>query len=143
MTQMNVSHISTLLLLFLVLLTGCYSENVKVHGTVSFPDGQPLTKGVVVFQSEKHVAKGTLDDSGKFVLGSIRIADGIPLGIYKVFITLASVPDKNFIPPPSEPDAMNYISLVADQYTSAEKTPLTCEITKSGTQHLVVEPPLK
>ncbi|MDR1270597.1 MAG: carboxypeptidase-like regulatory domain-containing protein [Planctomycetaceae bacterium] len=135
--------ISYLLLPFLVLLNGCYSGNVKVHGTVLFPDGQPLTKGIVVFQSETHVAKGTLDNSGKFVLSSVSIADGIPPGIYKVFITLASIPDKNFVPPPNEPDAMNYISLIADQYTSAEKTPLTCEIIKSGTQRFTVEPPLK
>ncbi|MDR2440246.1 MAG: hypothetical protein LBE12_12880 [Planctomycetaceae bacterium] len=143
MIQIKILPISILLLLFLVLFNGCYSGNVKVHGTVSFPDGQPLTKGTVVFQSEKHVAKGILDNSGKFVLGSVRIADGIPLGTYKVFITFASVPDKNFIPPPSEPDAMNYISLIADQYISVEKTPLTCEITRSGAQHFIVEPPLK
>ncbi|MDR1964574.1 MAG: hypothetical protein LBQ50_12405, partial [Planctomycetaceae bacterium] len=68
---------------------------------------------------------------------------GIPTGTYKVFITFASVPDKNFVPSPNEPDAMNYISLIAEPYASAEKTPLICEITGSGAQHFTVEPPLK
>ncbi|GHT33460.1 hypothetical protein FACS1894214_5230 [Planctomycetales bacterium] len=124
-------------------MAGCHSGNASIRGTISFPDGQPLTKGTVVFQSEGHVAKGVLDSSGKYVLGSISSADGLPPGIYKVFITFASVLDEKFVPPANEPDAVQYTSLIADNYASAEKTPLTCEVIRSGIQNFTVEPPSK
>jgi len=82
---------SPLLLLLLVLVIGCGPNHQKLTGTVTFSDdGSPLTVGVVVMQSEKGDARGTIDANGNFVMGFTSEKDGIPKGVtYKVTIVNA------------------------------------------------------
>jgi len=127
--------VSIILSAFLcLLLSGCGDGTLRVNGTVTFPDTSPLTQGTVVFASNSFLDKGTLDSNGRYKLK-------VPPGQYKVYIALASVKDETFVAPPNEPDAARYFPLVHSSFASLDQTPLTCDITKGGTQNFVVEPP--
>jgi len=78
-------------------LVGC-SPNSKVTGKVTFEDGSPLTVGEVIFESETLQARGTIDTSGKYTMGTIKEKDGVPLGKYRVYIGGAAEPTGNMIP---------------------------------------------
>lgn len=122
-------------------IVGCGSGNCSVSGNVAFPDGSPLTKGIVVFESPSGTGKGALDSSGHYVLGFHSATDGVPPGEYKVYIAMASTPDPNFVPPANEPDAAKYISLVAPEFESAASTPLRCKVERSGKHNFSVKAP--
>lgn len=67
-------------------LFGC-SENVPMHGRVTYSDdGEPLTKGTVVFVDGSQQARGDIDEKGKFVIGFVKEKDGLPKGDYRVYI---------------------------------------------------------
>ena len=132
---------------FSLLMTGC-GNYVSVSGTVTFPDGTPLTVGTVVFQSGTHVAKGTLDSSGRYRLGSKSQSDGLPPGEYKVYVSGAGAVPEGFVPPPSSgdpryysgSDESGYVSWVDPVFVSPETTPLSCAIVRGQTFDFQVEP---
>ena len=65
---------------------GC-SDKVPLRGKVTFSDDQsPLTVGEVTFQSDTVLARGNLTQDGTYVLGTEKLADGIPKGTYTVTI---------------------------------------------------------
>ncbi len=70
---------------------GCGDANrVNVRGTVTFSDdGSPLKRGVVCFDNEKVMARGTLKPDGSYTIGVERDGRGIPPGSYKVSILFA------------------------------------------------------
>jgi len=107
---------------------------MRVSGTVTFPDGSPLTQGTVAFATDAFTTSGALDSRGRYSVN-------VPPGQYRVFIALASVKDETFVPPPDEPDAARWISLIHPSFASLETTPLTCDVSRSGTHNFVVEPP--
>jgi len=127
--------ISIILFVFLcVSLTGCGDGTVHIRGNVTFPDSTPLTKGTIVFASDKLIGKGNLDSRGFYRLN-------VPPGQYKVYIAFASVLDETFVPPPNDPDALRYVELIHPAFASLETTPLICDISKGGTQNFTVDPP--
>ena len=69
-----------------LLFSGC-SKNVHVKGRVTFPDGTPLTVGTVYFTDDFVLGRSDLDKNGEYSLHTFRKNDGIPRGIYKVYIT--------------------------------------------------------
>jgi hypothetical protein len=77
--------------LWLFGIVGCGSGLYPVSGRVTLDDGQPLTKGLVVFEQqtgEKPVtARGDLQADGSFQLGTRRPGDGAPRGKYRVLIS--------------------------------------------------------
>ena len=117
-----------------LLLVGCGGSTMNVKGKVTFSDGSPLTAGTVAFATSNFSASGPLDANGRYSVS-------VPPGQYKVYIALASKKDETFVAPPSEPDAVQYISLIHPTFGSLETTPLSCNITKSGTHDFTVEPP--
>jgi len=66
-------------------LFGC-SKQVPMGGKVSFPDGQPLTQGTVIFTTETFMAQGKINKSGRYDMGSYSAKDGLPPGEYDVYI---------------------------------------------------------
>ena len=71
--------------------TGC-SGMVGLSGQVTYSDtGEPLEAGTVAFVSDRHQAMGTIGQDGRYVVGSLREADGLPPGRYRVFITDAII----------------------------------------------------
>ena len=130
---------------------GC-SNKVKVSGKVTFPDGSPLTVGKVAFETESFVATGTLKEDGTYVLGTDSERDGIPPGVYKVYVAGAmqqiGTQDMN-IPTASASGGQErttmampmFVPAVAPKYTKADTSGITCEVKKSRTFDFEVEPP--
>jgi hypothetical protein len=127
-----------LFVLLLLCVSGCNS-NVSISGTVTFPDGRPLTKGTVVFQSKTHIAKGELNNSGYYRLGSLSKYDGLPPDTYKVYVSGAGATPEGFVAPPGS-DESGYVPWIDSRFRSAETTPLSCDITKGQTFDFQVEP---
>jgi len=75
------------ILIALIGILGC-SQNVKFGGRVTYSDdGSPLTTGVVCFESSSFLARGELDQEGRYDMGSVNLKDGIPKGEYRVYIS--------------------------------------------------------
>jgi len=69
-------------------------KTVPVEGKVAFQGGKPLTTGIVVFHPDaskgntnKHEARGTIDEQGNYKLVSDAGKEGTPPGWYKVSVT--------------------------------------------------------
>jgi len=81
-----------LLLLFCGITSGCNRQPTAnlVHGTVVFPDGQPLTRGTVEFeamnQTKPITASGEIAKDGTFRLGTFAANDGAIAGEHRVAV---------------------------------------------------------
>jgi len=125
-------------LFFCVLLAAGCGGNVKVTGKVTFPDGEPLTTGQVVFENEKISAMGKLTGDGTYTLGTDKESNGIPKGQYRVYITGAVT----YGDPPQIPAATggtynpagnsgllpSSISLIDRKFRSAETSELVADV---------------
>lgn len=69
----------------LVLLVGC-SKKQPLGGKVVYSDNEPVTKGVVVFQTPTFVAQGKIQNDGTYVVGTDKMTDGIPKGEYEITV---------------------------------------------------------
>src|SRR5205085_8237455 len=86
---------------FLLLVApGCDKANstlYPVHGKVTLADGQPLAKGMVIFERRDGggviTARGDLKPDGTFQLGTNKPGDGAPTGKYRVLIKPADISD--------------------------------------------------
>lgn len=121
-----------------VLFSGCGS-NVRVTGTVQFDDGSPLETGIVVFQSQAHVAKGKLKPGGRFVMGSVREHDGLPPGDYKVYIVGADQLPPGYVPPKGS-DETGLVSLLAPAYCDPYSTPIEFRVSRRSDFQVTVKP---
>ena len=113
----------------------------KVTGQVLMIDGQPLQglKGPAVVRfdpvdpevRETRESIGMLDESsGDFVVMTYSGGDGVPLGDYKVVITMEKYEE-------------NY-KIVPDPFTHYETTPWTVTVSADGSNHFelqLTEPP--
>jgi hypothetical protein len=147
------THYHNIFLCFLiaVLAAGC-SNYVRIHGTVVFDDdGTPLTRGSVILESATHSARGELQQDGSFRMSSIKLNDGLPPGVYQVFITGAlRMPDAE---PGQDPDLpmdqrrrgdaviLNPIPLIGAKYTSAQTSGITFDTSQSRELHIRVTRP--
>jgi hypothetical protein len=77
--------------LLAVLSAGCGARYHPVHGKVTYEDGTPVTKGIVVFESKGAdkalTARGDLQSDGTYRLGTQKPGDGAPAGMYRVLVT--------------------------------------------------------
>jgi hypothetical protein len=84
-------------------LFGCGNSNLSLTGKVAFEDGQPLTKGMVIFDNGTVSSRAPINPDGTFVVGTAKEKDGIPLGTYKVCIVGAEEmlpnPERKMPPP--------------------------------------------
>jgi hypothetical protein len=91
----------TAALVLLVASAGCGRRMYPVHGTVTLADGQPLTRGMVIFESQEDgvpvMARGEIKPDGSYQLSTEKPGDGVPPGKYRVHINpmdLSEVPDE-------------------------------------------------
>ncbi|MDO5309735.1 MAG: hypothetical protein Q4G03_09660 [Planctomycetia bacterium] len=70
----------------LFLTSGC-SNYVHVDGTVAFQDGAPLSTGTIYFTDGFYLGRCDLDKHGHYSLHTFRRNDGVPKGVYRVYIT--------------------------------------------------------
>ena len=79
--------------LLLVAMLGCSNGNPKtydVRGAVRFPDGLPLTKGTIEFESlDREIpltARSEIAEDGTFELGTFSMDDGAVEGRHRVVV---------------------------------------------------------
>jgi hypothetical protein len=130
-----------------VVLTGC-SGNKQVKGKVTLTDGTPLVRGHVVFEKEGFSARGEIQPDGTYVMGTLKDDDGVPAGEYTVYFTGATQAGENITvetvgaggKPLSMSMPSSFTPVVAVRYTQAETSDLKCNVTKSMTYDIEVEP---
>jgi hypothetical protein len=75
---------------FLLGAAGCGGYH-PVRGTVTYPDGTPVSKGIVVFERKDGgkavTARGEIQADGTYQLGTEKTGDGAPAGKYRVLVT--------------------------------------------------------
>lgn len=137
---------ATVMTVCLLLCAGC-GQNVSVKGKVKLTDGTPVGRGQVVFENAQFSARGDIKDDGSYVLGSLKADDGLPPGEYTVYITGATQAGESVsgqvrggggviqtITIPS------LTPIIAAKYTSASTSDLKCNVNKSMTFDITVEP---
>jgi hypothetical protein len=134
----NFYIVLTLLSAALFLFVGCNNGKVGLSGKVTYTDGTPLTVGEIYFETDTHVARGTLQNNGTYVVGTLSKKDGLPKGTYRVYITGADklVTGKNEIQLPE--------SLIDEKYRKSSTSGLTVDIpTPDAKFNVIVEPNTK
>ena len=134
-----------LLLAFLSLsFAGC-SGKIDVRGKVTFPDGEPLTKGAVIFQNEQIMVQGNIQADGTYRLGVLKDGDGVPPGSYQVFISGAvdgvPAPAREKASDPMLDPQITY--LIDKKLTQPDTSGLTCVVEKGMKlpYNITAEPP--
>ena len=110
---------------------GCGDANrVNVRGKVTFSDdGSPLKRGVVCFDNDKVMARGTLKPDGSYAIGVEKDGRGIPPGSYKVSIFFAQEEL-----PGGAPHAPRYNKLIDDKYASRNTSGIELVVDPSTTR---------
>lgn len=89
--MMPVMPVVAVMAVLMLVASGCGDAGlVKVRGKVTFSDdGSPLTRGVVCFDNDKTMARGTIRSDGTYAIGQGDDGRGIAPGSYKVSIFFA------------------------------------------------------
>jgi len=129
---------------------GC-NRNCPLKGKVTYQDGTPITAGMVNFASDTSLSRGKIRPDGSYTVGTLKDADGIPKGTYKVYITGAEVPKETDQNRNQGVDAMGnpiptmvgFRQLVDRKYMTTSSTPITCEVPREKNRFdFTVEPPV-
>jgi len=132
-------------------LTGCGGGSV-VSGTVTFPDGTPLERGRVVFDSGTHMFYGEINPDGTFTMEGAAGGRTIPAGTYGVFLMGAIRPgdpdpvdnrpiDEDGNPIGPEPRGAPDIPLVAPRFTRKATSGLQSVVSGRTEFNFTVEKP--
>src|SRR5689334_5976046 len=133
------SRVVPLLLLGVI---GCGPRLYPVRGKVTYPDGKPLTEGMVVFESqgqEKPVtARGSIRSNGSYELSTFRPGDGALAGKYRVLV--APKVDPNAVdlpsgPPPFDPRYANFDTSGLEYQVGAAPNDFPIQVTPAKTRH--------
>lgn len=126
------------LALALAAIAGGCGDQEKTHtvrGKVTLKDGSPLTKGVVVFESDEYEAFGDIQEDGSYELTSYEPGDGIPKGTYRVRLEVRG--DGSAIEEES-PDAPTRLP-VPEKYESGATSGLECVVDGDRTFNIRIE----
>jgi len=87
------------MLFIFIMVMGCSSGLYPVEGSVTFADGSPLKKGMVILENEDRSvsSRGMIGEDGKFILSTNNPGDGMKPGTYRGLIStmdLSDVPDE-------------------------------------------------
>ena len=120
-------------------LTGC-SDHCRLSGKVSFEDGTPATRGMVIFTTESFQAKGEIQLDGSFVVGSEKVGDGIPRGTYGVYVSGIGKTVPGLEVPGMQRMSM-YVPICHEKYENAGTSGLVCTVPAPGNKYdIVLEP---
>ncbi len=134
------------LLFTLVFFVGC--GDPKVTGKVTYSDGTPITVGQVMFQRDNFVASGDIKPDGSYSAGKNKDGDGLPPGVYKVYISGATKFGE--IKKPAKEAAIGQIpvfqvaptiQMVHTKYTMPESSGLSVDVKGNTKYDITVEPP--
>lgn len=119
-------------LLVAVLAAGCGSGRYTVTGRVTYPDGTPVTEGVVVGEAvegdRRVMAQGVIGRDGSFTWGTLKPGDGAIPGSYKVAVLPRALGDSEL--------AQGMKPAVAGKYTHFDSSKLTLDVTPAGPNRL-------
>lgn len=102
--------------------SGC-SDKMPLSGKVTFSDdGSPLDRGMVCFETDGFLARGSLKPDGTYQVSSTGRNDGLPKGKYKVCITGAELASSG------KGGNIVYTPLVDKRYESAGSTDIEFEV---------------
>ncbi|MDR0336923.1 MAG: carboxypeptidase-like regulatory domain-containing protein [Planctomycetaceae bacterium] len=131
----------------ILLLTGC-SDRVHVSGKILLRSGEPVTKGLVVFENEKLSGISDIKTDGSYSIGLIKRGEGIPPGIYNIAIqatgTMGSVNNEmSNMSSDNPPKVIPETTQVDMKYTLPQTSGLSIiiETGKSITHDIIVDPP--
>jgi hypothetical protein len=125
-------------LLVILAVSGC-GKNVGLSGKVTFSDdNSPLTFGEVCFRTDTFLARGKLKKNGTYTVGSLTETDGIPPGIYQVYIT-GAVNEIGLVNIGTNKETTLVEQLIDEKYGNPEKSGLTVEIKKTTTFNIQVD----
>ncbi|MDR2643124.1 MAG: hypothetical protein LBC74_10055 [Planctomycetaceae bacterium] len=114
------------------LFVGCGGKFLQFGGKVTTPDGQPFTKGFVVFTNGKEYARGKLQSDGSYKLDSLKDGDGLTSGRYQVY--LSSFQDNI-----GTEDTPVYKSDIDLKYENPDTSGLSCEVVPGGYFNFTVD----
>ena len=121
------------LLLSLLVLTGCGSGNYAVSGKVVFSDdGSPVSTGTVAFEAGSHLFRGLIQPDGTFVMGTQRANDGVPSGKYRVYVLaekVTSTPTGDKTSEGEEEVLIEVEQLVDEKFTKSSTSGIEIDIT--------------
>jgi hypothetical protein len=110
-------------------------------------DGTPLARGEVIFERDVFSARGDIQPDGSYVMGSLQANDGLPKGEYVVYIRGATeVGEAGQVRSLGGGGQTSMVSIasmtpiIALEYTSGSTSPLKCNVQKSMTYDINVEP---
>jgi hypothetical protein len=125
--------VSMAVALVFLLATGCGRKQYSVRGKVSYPDGSPLTQGMVVFESTSQerpvMARGEIQADGRYELSTTQPGDGLPAGKYRVLVAPKTDPtavDKRPTEPPFDP-----------KFTEFATSELVCEVQEQANEYAI------
>jgi hypothetical protein len=124
---------------FIVLLfgiSGC-SNKIKISGTVTFPDGEPVNFGQVCFDGNGKTYYGYLDEKGRYSPGELKDGDGIPYGTYKVWLAGTVLSEEILVGKGEEAESSGYTKdtyRVAEKYTFPQTTDVIFEVKHDGSK---------
>ena len=135
--------LSALFCFVVCFVSGCGNSNA-VTGKVTFPDGEPLTVGKVMFTNGSITAFGDINAKGEYRLGMEKAGNGIPAGTYQVYITGARIEGD-----PAQADILEdgtkvtpLILAIDPKFGTPSQSGLTCEVKGKTTYNIpVVKPP--
>ena len=136
---------------FSLMFAGCGGGGHAVTGKITFPDGTPLERGRVVFDSGSQTFYGEVAPDGTYTMLGGAGEKRIPPGTYNVYLMGTVLPgdpnpeavptdaDGNQIGPPRRelPD----IPLVAAKYNRTDTSGLQCVVSGKTVFDITVERP--
>ena len=115
---------------FIICLTAGCGGGYAVTGKVTFPDGEPLTVGSVMFTNGSTTAFGDINAKGEYRMGMKKAGSGIPAGTYQVYIADARMEgDPAFADTMEDGSKVIPLILAIDpKFGSASRSDLVCEV---------------
>lgn len=120
----------------LIAIVGC-SNNVKVTGKVTLPDGTPVTQARVIFISGVNQGTGETDQNGTYSLSFTGQNDGVPKGEYQVLVNGFFSPANYVSTDEMDTGTVPMLDLV---YAETETSPLKCSVPSDSGYDFTVKP---
>ena len=114
--------VAALLCVSLIAVCGC-GGNPRVHGTITFENGEPLKSGLLVYESQKGAFYGDVQSNGTYSMGTTKNGQGIPLGEYSIYFQTAHAETGR-----DEDNRPHYSPLLADKFYAPDTSGLTCTV---------------
>ena len=116
-------------ILALVVCVGCGGSSGTVSGKVTVKGGDPLTQGMVTFDSGAESYSAEIDGSGNLKF----IGDGLPPGSYKVAVIGTEAYPEGYDPETADyTEEVEMVPVIDSKYEDSSTSGLTIEVKAGG-----------